>query len=616
MANIINFKKYYIYILLVLCIFISGLSSKVYAACIVKTDYEQNQSYNKDYTILVYMNGSNLESEKGQASEALRKMIKASGKNNFPGAFIVETGGTKNWQDTNLQNGNNLRLTIQDGKLLNIQKISDRNMGEFQTFADFINYGIATYPAKHYILIFWNHGGGSLRGFGRDDLYNKDSLTLMELSQAFKSSQVSDKQFDLIGFDACLMSTIETANVLSAYGHYMLASQEAEKQSGWNYLIFENLVQKSIRQIASDIIDDYVKGETNYSITLLNLDAIEPMLKILDKVLPDDLNKLINKILDKRARMLSFGDNIYSDTMQYNKPEMIDLDELFKIAGQKEKYNAVKKNLIIKHLAQGYNKPPCGISIFLPYDKDFSSESLDIYKKSEFNAKYINLVSNYYQLLQQDIAFYYNNIPQKENGNFYITIDNTNMFERAYNTVFIEEDQTHCSSLGYMSSDIALYKNKITSTFSGNWINILGQPAYILELENDEKNLIFLTPVELNRNSKTQKVYIKINYQKGNKPSYQILDVIPIEDGVARDIGGILVGDKVTPLYPVYEISSSKAKFLQQNKMKYYKKGVSKNIILDNILYLSLRPINQSYQKRFLLLDKMGNLHYSLPVEK
>ena len=45
---------------------------------------------------------------------------------------------------------------------------------------------------------------------------------------------MTDK-FEFIGFDACLMGTIETANIMASYADYMYGSQEMEPGSGWDY---------------------------------------------------------------------------------------------------------------------------------------------------------------------------------------------------------------------------------------------------------------------------------------------------------------------------------------------------------------------------------------------
>ncbi len=41
--------------------------------------------------------------------------------------------------------------------------------------------------------------------------------------------------FEVIGFDACLMATLETAAILEPYANYLIASEETEPDSGWDY---------------------------------------------------------------------------------------------------------------------------------------------------------------------------------------------------------------------------------------------------------------------------------------------------------------------------------------------------------------------------------------------
>jgi hypothetical protein len=45
-------------------------------------------------------------------------------------------------------------------------------------------------------------------------------------------------QFDVIGFDACLMSMYESAVLLAPYGHYLYASEMLEPGHGWSYRAF------------------------------------------------------------------------------------------------------------------------------------------------------------------------------------------------------------------------------------------------------------------------------------------------------------------------------------------------------------------------------------------
>ena len=85
-------------------------------------------------------------------------------------------------------------------------------------------------------VIFWNHGGGSISGVCFDELESYDSLSLSEIDEALMGvfSGMTDK-FEFIGFDACLMGTVETACILATYANYMIASEETEPGSGWDY---------------------------------------------------------------------------------------------------------------------------------------------------------------------------------------------------------------------------------------------------------------------------------------------------------------------------------------------------------------------------------------------
>ena len=83
-------------------------------------------------------------------------------------------------------------------------------------------------------VILWDHGGGSISGVCFDEI-SDDSLSLREIDtgllSTMKNAGMTDT-FEFIGFDACLMSTVETANVLASYSDYMIASEESEPGSG------------------------------------------------------------------------------------------------------------------------------------------------------------------------------------------------------------------------------------------------------------------------------------------------------------------------------------------------------------------------------------------------
>ena len=80
-------------------------------------------------------------------------------------------------------------------------------------------------------------------------------MSLDEVRNAFASvygATPENPPFELIGFDACLMGTLETANIVANYARYMIGSEENEPGSGWNFFDFSwlrNLFQNIIRNL-------------------------------------------------------------------------------------------------------------------------------------------------------------------------------------------------------------------------------------------------------------------------------------------------------------------------------------------------------------------------------
>ena len=66
------------------------------------------------------------------------------------------------------------------------------------------------------------------RGFG----HVGGSMDLAGLDAALRAGGV---EFDFIGFDACLMATVETALAMAPYADYLIASEETEPGVGWYY---------------------------------------------------------------------------------------------------------------------------------------------------------------------------------------------------------------------------------------------------------------------------------------------------------------------------------------------------------------------------------------------
>ena len=152
-------------------------------------------------TIMVYMCGTDLESQYGMGTADLKEMVSASISSNIN--LIVYTGGCKKWRVNGISNTNNQIWQIKNGQLHQLESNAGTGaMTDPKTLTTFIQYCKSNFPANRNMLIFWDHGGGSLSGYGYDERNTRSgSMDLTQIKQALTNGGVI---YDFIGFDACL----------------------------------------------------------------------------------------------------------------------------------------------------------------------------------------------------------------------------------------------------------------------------------------------------------------------------------------------------------------------------------------------------------------------------
>lgn len=157
--------------------------------------------------------------------------------------------------------------------------IGEANMGDPQTAIDFIQWARAQYPAEHYALIWWNHGGGWLSDFSAhdagiedfcwDDTNGGDALTSAELYQILDTVTAGGTQpIDLVGFDACLMAMWEVDNQIKPFASAVsVSSEETEPFDGWPYDTILNDLKAhptwTADQLGADIVQRYYESYGN-----------------------------------------------------------------------------------------------------------------------------------------------------------------------------------------------------------------------------------------------------------------------------------------------------------------------------------------------------------------
>jgi hypothetical protein len=331
-------------------------------------------SGNDTATIMVYICATDLEANGGMATADLQEMLNAriSDKANI----IVETGGAAKWQNNIISNRTNQRYQVTAGGLKLIQdNLGNKSMVNPATLSDFIQYCKANYPADRYMLVMWDHGGGSLNGYGYDQHYPNDGMTLDEISSALKNGGCA---FDLVGFDACLMATLETAMVLEPYADYMIASEEVEPGIGWYYTgwltaLSENTSIPTI-DLGKVLIDDYVmevKAKTPQSqatLSLLDLAELKGTVPSKFAAFASSTSALIDKDDYKTVSNARAGTKEFAASSKINQIDLVNFAENLNTAESKSfaevlrgciKYNRTSANITNAN----------GVSIFFPYGR-------------------------------------------------------------------------------------------------------------------------------------------------------------------------------------------------------------------------------------------------------
>jgi hypothetical protein len=205
-------------------------------------------------------------------------------------------------------------LAVAVADLRTSPELSD--LGSPAALDDFINWSIEKYPAKKYMLVIWNHGQGwrfqmaadtSIRQMATARVPSIDRANLEQLTAASeKSPQVggfravsfdqetsnflynSDVQrsvekaaeklkrkLDIIGFDACLMSMLETAYAFRNSAALMVSSEELEPGAGWDYAaILKPLVARpamSPADLSNAIVAAYKSRYGDFHMTTLSV---------------------------------------------------------------------------------------------------------------------------------------------------------------------------------------------------------------------------------------------------------------------------------------------------------------------------------------------------------
>jgi hypothetical protein len=298
------------------------------------------------------------------------------------------------------------------------------NSGDPEVLKDFLVWACLKYPAKHYALILWDHGGGifsrskepqSLQGkrIGDACCWNDEAdengrvsyIDVLELEDALDYAvDLTGQRFDLIGFDCCLMGMVEFAHEMSEYADIMVASADWEQLDGWEYQSFlpqliTNPTNTNAKDIADNIIDGFATryGTTGAANTLGSFDL--SVIPAFNTALDDFVDELINQFATYDSEIHDARDACYWFCWDCNPPGLHWRDfRQFVTETQNNIDDVTIDNLgngllgiyddalVIRfHGSVDYNEAN-GLSIWLPPASEYDPYVTKIYDRTDFAA--------------------------------------------------------------------------------------------------------------------------------------------------------------------------------------------------------------------------------------
>ncbi|MBR1606172.1 MAG: peptidase C11 [Clostridia bacterium] len=325
------------------------------------------------FTIMVYMCGADLESKSAMATRDLQEMLAAQFGSNV--RLIVYTGGSKGWRNNMVSSQVNQIWQVKDGGLeCLVENAGTAAMTNPATLASFIQYGAKNFKANRYALILWDHGSGSVAGYGYDERNPAaGSMSLAGLNTAFQNGGI---QFDFIGFDTCLLASVENALMASNYADYLIASEETEPGIGWYYTnwltAIGNNTSISTLDIGKQICDDFVTqcaSQCRGQQTTLSVTDLAELSNTVPAKLSAFANGITTLVTNQDYKSVSNARNGSREFATSARIDQVDLTDLC------NNLNTAESNALAKALraAVKYNRTSIadayGLSVYFPYQK-------------------------------------------------------------------------------------------------------------------------------------------------------------------------------------------------------------------------------------------------------
>ena len=543
-----------------------------------------------EWAVYWYLCGSDLEGWYGCATDDLAELTAVTLPDNVQ--VVIETGGSDQWYYEGISHEKLGRWLYDSRGLRKLEEQPSASMGESGTLTDFLRFCRENYPAKRTMVLFWNHGGGSVGGAEFDASYLYDSLSLSELRSAFEAVCTPDEEappFDVIGFDACLMATVDVADTFRGIGRYLVASEELEPGCGWYYTgwlqaLAENPVMEA-DALGRAICDSYVTGceqkgtADELTLSVTDLGAVGELLEAYNAMGTEALLAVV----DDPTFFTVFGrgafdaENYGGNTEEQGYTNMVDLGHLARNSAHllPESTAAVQAALekcVVYRVNGPYRTQASGLSCYFSYNSDAEDfvDYTGVGCSEAFKYLYGFGISGSVSTAGMDFVRSAGGVSRQppdpsslldvslmENADVYVTDDGwaelyvgAPMAKSIVSVQFIlaQFDEERMINLGWSDTAVSDYSEGLfTDLVDGYWPSIDGYPVHTEVVCQEKGYTIYSVPVLLN----DEQYNLRVLYDE-LREDYSVLGARKglTDEGMAdKNLRKLQVGDRLTLLY-------------------------------------------------------------------
>ena len=456
-------------------------------------------------------------------------------------------------------------------------------------------------------------------------------------------ADVQNPALELVGFDTCLMATVDVAATFQNFAKYLVGSEEVEPGNGWYYSGWIGELAKNPSMdgelLGRIICDTYYEGcelvgtEAQTTLSLTDLTKLNPLLEAYEAFGQEALVAAAQDpaFFAELGRLAATSENYGGNTREQGYTNMVDLGHFARqtawILPAAQKVQDALEDCVLYQVSGKYRSEATGLSCYYSYNAD--ANDLNGYANvgtgtafkhlyaygingtiSEEGQEYLESLDNVEIQEYEDVVTL--NDMGWDGKLLDVNDEGTSILElgpQAYDVLagigfslfYVDEENDTMMLLGTDNDMEADWDNGIFyDNFRGVWGAIDGSLVYMeLSFEGEDYNL-YSIPILLNDEEyNLQVVYDFTQEEWSILGAAQGLD----DSGMAsKEMRLLEVGDKITTIWKLATVSGD-------DDFEMY--TADEVIVTENTFFGEAELPDGTYSMVFEMWDAMGNYAYS-----